>query len=71
MPDTPELYWKNERKEPLPGGSRFEFITKEQAATRGLLRQVLAVGEEAAYVRINPQTYELYSTWKLKNRRKR
>lgn len=67
MATTPELLWKVKIEE---NGKppRFEFISKQTARTRGLIGQVLAVGEEAAYVRTGPQTVELHSAWKKRNR---
>lgn len=67
MATTPELLWKvkiEENGKPV----RFEFISKESAKTRGLIGQVLAVGEEAAYVRIGPQNFQPLKLWKKERR---
>ena len=67
MARSPDLYWKV-RVEQSGQPVRFEFITKEQAKTRGLIGQLLLAGEEAAYVRISAQTYQTYKDWKRANR---
>ncbi len=67
MANTPDLYWKakiEEKGKPV----RFEYITKNEARTRGLIGQVLLHGEESAYVKISEQTYQTYRDWKRANR---
>ena len=66
--ETPEIYYKV-RMEEEGQETRFEFITKEQARTRGLLQQVLG-GDAAQYVKIGPANYELLHQWKQRNRKK-
>jgi hypothetical protein len=68
MANTPELYWKV-RIEQAGKPDRFEFITRETASARGLIAQVLSHGETSAYVKIGPQNYEPYETWKKRQKR--
>ncbi len=67
MSDKPELYYKVRLE--APGKPlRFEFITRQEASTRGLIAQVLAVGEQNAYVKIGPANFQPYRDW-LRSRR--
>ena len=71
MSQTPELYWKvkiEEANKPV----RFDFVTKQQATSRGLIGQVLLAGQDNAYVKENPvtepRTFTPYAQWKRKRR---
>jgi hypothetical protein len=64
----PEIYYKV-RLEEKGKSPRFEYITRGQAQTRGLLAQALSA-DAATYVKIGRQNYQLYDQW-VRNNRKR
>ncbi len=62
----PEIHYKV-RVEAAGQPTRFEFITRQQASTRGLLVKVLK-GEAAEYVKTGPAQYKLLRDWKRDHR---
>ncbi|MDD3896998.1 MAG: hypothetical protein PHU04_04145 [Candidatus Peribacteraceae bacterium] len=62
MSDKPELYYKV-RVEAPGKPVRYEYITRTEAGTRGLIAQVLAMGAQNAYVKIGSANFQTYRDW--------
>ncbi|MDD4319535.1 MAG: hypothetical protein PHW10_04410 [Candidatus Peribacteraceae bacterium] len=63
---NPEIFYKV-RIQKEGGLDSFEYVTREQAETRGLLRQVLS-GNAAQYVNVGPGNWMLLRDWERQQR---